>query len=268
MGGMGKTKINMIGGGFQHDVCSSSGSVPKFMEWVKDSSADISIHIDNGIGIQCLPNKKSYAWISESSTINTGLLQWCRQNFKILEDRFIHVFTHDKSLLELSPVFKLVICNAKPWIKDIQIHNKTKLVSMIASSKAMCPDHLVRLKFIEKFKNSLDLYGRNINPINDKIDGLRDYMFSVTIENGTYDNMFTEKIADCFATGTVPIYWGSKSVNEFFNPKGIIWLNDDFDLTTLTPELYHSMKDSIEDNFKRINDFPIAEDYIYENYIK
>jgi hypothetical protein len=26
---MSKVKINMVGGGFQHDVCSSSGSIPK-----------------------------------------------------------------------------------------------------------------------------------------------------------------------------------------------------------------------------------------------
>jgi hypothetical protein len=36
----------MVGGGFQHDVCSSSGSIPKEIEWIKGSnSADISIHL-------------------------------------------------------------------------------------------------------------------------------------------------------------------------------------------------------------------------------
>jgi hypothetical protein len=40
----------MVGGGFQHDVCSSSGSIPKEIEWIKGSnSADISIHIDYGV---------------------------------------------------------------------------------------------------------------------------------------------------------------------------------------------------------------------------
>lgn len=258
----------MIGGGFQHDVCSSSGSIPKLIEWVKNGSANISIHIDNGIHIQPSIGKKSYAWISESSTINTNLIKWCKENFKILEQNFINVFTHDKSLLELSPIFKLVVCNVKPWVKDIKVHEKTKLVSMIASSKTMCPDHITRINFMNKFKNNLDLYGRNVNPINDKIEGLKDYMFSVTIENGTYDNMFTEKIGDCFATGTVPVYWGSKSVNNFFNPSGIIWLDENFKISDLTPELYYSMKESIIDNFNRINDFPIAEDYIFENFIK
>ena len=42
-------KINMIGGGFQHEICSSAGHKPKEMEWVKDGSAPLSIHIDHTI---------------------------------------------------------------------------------------------------------------------------------------------------------------------------------------------------------------------------
>jgi hypothetical protein len=45
-----KEKINMVGGGFQHEICSSAGSTPQLIEWVKGNhSANISIHIDYGI---------------------------------------------------------------------------------------------------------------------------------------------------------------------------------------------------------------------------
>lgn len=44
---MNRQKINMVGGGFQHEVCSSSGIVPKLIEWVKGNhSVTISIYIN------------------------------------------------------------------------------------------------------------------------------------------------------------------------------------------------------------------------------
>ena len=39
----------------------------------------------------------------------------------------------------------------------------------------------------------------------DKSQALNDYMFSVVLENDQYDDYFTEKILDCFATGIVHI---------------------------------------------------------------
>ena len=50
-------------------------------------------------------------------------------------------------------------------------------------------------------------------------------MFSVTIENDKYETYYTEKLTDCFATGTIPIYWGCLNISQYFNPKGIVILN-------------------------------------------
>jgi hypothetical protein len=69
--------------------------------------------------------------------------------------------------------------------------------------------------------------------------------------------------------GTVPVFWGSrKVVDRYFNARGVIFLEDDPTLSTVTPETYEAMKPYIEDNFKRAMEMPIAEDYIYETYLK
>ena len=121
---MGKIKINMIGGGFQHAECSSHGHMPEHVIWVKDNSASISIHIDDAIMRPTNPNKRNYAWVTESKTIIGGIYQWCTNNIEYIENNFELLFTHDIELVKLSEKFKLVICSAKHWIQDIGIHNK------------------------------------------------------------------------------------------------------------------------------------------------
>ena len=101
---MVKERINMVGGGFQHEICSSAGNTPQQIEWVKgDHNANISIHIDYGIKNNPVnKNKKNYAWLTESKTINAELYSWCILNIEYLESNFELVFTHDISLLSLS----------------------------------------------------------------------------------------------------------------------------------------------------------------------
>tara|TARA_R110001606_G_scaffold399176_1_gene581312 strand:- start:5055 stop:5852 length:798 start_codon:yes stop_codon:yes gene_type:complete len=264
-----KPRINMIGGGFTHDVCSSAGSEPKLMVWDKSGMSDISIHIDYGVAnIPPNPAKKNYVWLSESKTINKPLYDWCIDNVKFLEDNFELLFTHDKSLVGLSNKFKLVTCSAKPWVKDVGIHTKSKLVSMIASNKVMCDEHRYRQEVIRKYSGKLDHYGRGYRNITNKEEGLNDYCFSIAMENHTYSLAFSEKITDCFATGTIPIYYGTPEISEVFNPDGIIMLTDDFKIEDLSFELYYSKMDAIKENYEIVTNMSVAEDYIYEKFIK
>jgi len=145
---------------------------------------------------------------------------------------------------------------------------KNKLVSMIASNKRICNEHLFRQVMIKKFENRCDHYGMGYNYIKDKINGLKDYCFSIAMENATYPNMISEKLTDCFSTGTIPIYYGIKNIGDFFNIDGIINLDDNFDINDLTFDLYYSKMKAIKDNFETTNNFLLSEDYIFKNYIK
>ena len=55
-----KVIINMIEGGFQHDVCSSALNENEYVEWVKDGSANISVHIDYGLFIPVEKTKLNF----------------------------------------------------------------------------------------------------------------------------------------------------------------------------------------------------------------
>lgn len=264
---MDKVKINMVGGGFQHSI-STNDLPPKFIEWIKDGSASISIHIDNGLHLPFNDQTKNYGWLCESKTIIPHLYEWAKNNIELLKNKFIKVFTHDVELSKSSDIFQLTQCSAKSYLSHGEIYPKTKLVSMIASNKTMCSEHIYRQQMIHKFSKDCDHFGRGYNPINNKEDGLKDYCFSFAMENATYSNMFTEKITDCFMTGTIPIYYGISNIGDYFNTDGIIILDDNFKIEDLSFELYHSKIDAVIDNLKRSIDFPHAEDYILKTFIE
>jgi hypothetical protein len=256
----------MIGGGFQHSV-STNDIEPKLIQWVKDGSAPISIHIDDGLHIPTNPNTKNYGWLSESKTIIPLYYEWCKKNIQTLKNKFIKVFTHDVELSKLDDIFQLTQCG-KSIIEHGEIRKKTKLVSMIASNKRMCNEHIYRQQIIEKYSKKCDHFGRGFNEISDKKQGLSDYCFSIAVENATYPNMFSEKITDCFVMGTIPIYYGIENIGDFFDIDGIIKLTDDFKIEDLSFDLYFSKMHSIIKNFNYASNLLSSEDYIYKNFIE
>jgi hypothetical protein len=181
--------------------------------------------------------------------------------------KFKYVFTSNRSLLDLSDKIKWVPANYTWIVKPRVYQHKVNLVSMITSNKVMCPGHRKRLDLANYLKDKVDLYGRGHRPIATKEQGLASYMFSIAHENASYSGYFTEKVLDCFATGTVPIYWGDPDIGKIFNPDGIIML-DNFNLSELSEELYASKLDAVKENCQIVRDnFMLVEDYMYKNYL-
>lgn len=89
----------------------------------------------------------------------------------------------------------------------------------------------VRLNLVEKILNSnldIDIYGRGLKKlfgshkkikgeVQHKIDALKDYQFSIAIENTNEKGYFTEKLGDCILTDTTPIYMGCPNIQDYFN---------------------------------------------------
>ena len=108
--------------------------------------------------------------------------------------------------------------------------------------------------------NAPDWYQERIlpfsgNPLpNDDKDELFHSQFHLSIESTKIKNYFTEKLIDALITKTVPVYWGCQNIEEFFNPEGIVIVENINDLVDkinlLTPETYESMLPHIEENFE------------------
>lgn len=269
-----KHKYNLVGDTFTYTHggnkgYSVHGKEALSLEWVQDNSAEDTFYIDIWGGEAFSDDRlgKKYWWLLESRSVYPHLAEEIKANPQRYLDTFDAIFTHNKTLLDLHPKFRFVPAQWS-WIENPCIEHKTKLVSMISSSKEFFPGHTYRLQWVDRLRGQLDLYGRGFNPIERKEEGLSDYMFSVAIENGVYETYFTEKIIDCFLTGTIPIYYGAPDIGDQFNSDGIITLTDNFQPSQLSPELYQSMYEPMVDNFLRALDIGVLEDYILDRYLQ
>ena len=210
--------------------------------------------------------------------------EYIAQKVKANYDKFDLILTWDPELLKLPnakfcPITDISQFNILPHTQFIlnkqfskDMFNKTKMVSAVSSNKIMLNGHSKRLKFVTAVKDKVDLYGRGINEISSKLFALVDYRFSIAIENDISENYFTEKITDCFLTGTIPIYHGATNIEDFFDINGIIRFDTLEELhnilDNLTPELYNSKLKSIENNFYKCFDYPTDCDSMYDLYYK
>jgi len=216
---------------------------------MSDGEFDMTILHDDNIlkyldgSITINRNKPIIAIISEGPHLfnQKELYERIQQNYQ----RFNKVLGWHKSLFNL-PNFKFKpISEISQWnllpsseldTNKFKIYNKTKLTSFITSTRNMVEGHQFRLDCLNEIKNqnlNVDAFGRGINPINSKLEGLQDYHFSIAMENGTMENYFTEKILDCMLAGTIPIYHGCTNIGDYFNLDGIITFNTKEELVNI-----------------------------------
>ena len=266
--------FNLIGGGFQHAHSSTLWKVPKQVKWHYESNKFLqSIYVDNDIrrGIKDIKNgKQKFGWIIESRFISQPIVNDLKENLDTYKEIYEFILTHHKELLEIDSKFFKWCPAYGTYIDDIKIYDKTKMCSMIASGKSSTELHKVRFDILNKLADTgfVDTFGRDTNPINKKEEGLCDYMFSIAIENDSYETYFTEKLLDCFATGTIPLYIGAPDISNHFDSNGIINLSNVFDFSTLTKDLYESKRESIQNNLEKTKKLDILDDWIYNTYLK
>jgi hypothetical protein len=259
---VGDTFTHLTGGNKGYSV---HGKESKYISWTPEYQDEV-FYLDYNIdeALDSTTNQRRYGWLLESKYIVPGVVEKIKNNLQGYLEAYEMIFTHNQELLALGDKFKWVPAQGF-WIKEPGIYDKTKLVSMISSNKNMALGHSVRLAWVEELRTKVDLYGRGFQEIESKEQGLCDYMFSVAIENGQYETYFTEKILDCFATGTIPVYLGAPDIGKHFNSDGIVDISQ-FD--DISPELYYNKRDAIQDNLERVKDMEVLEDFIYKNYLE
>lgn len=224
-------------------------------ETIKNAfGSDLLVHIDSAIFNGGYETDKNIAWLLEPMSI----MPMSYDSVRADPYRYNRIFTHNKDYMEQFDN-SIDICYTPfggCWIDDSEskIYHKTKNISMIASFKKDTMGHKLRHSIIDSLGGNFDVMGNGYKQFENKVDGLADYKFSVVIENERTRGFFTEKIIDCFATGTIPIYWGDPAITDIFNSDGIFQfsnINELVDIiSNINNETYESRLYAVKDNFE------------------
>lgn len=216
---------------------------------------------------------KKIAWISESPAISEKfeLSDFVRHNASAVATAFDEVLMCDRRLCALHPKFRFhPAASNLPWIHEYGLYEKSRLCSMFLSPKKIVPAHHFRHQIAERYQDSVDFFGGPFNSrhLLNKHEGMLPYRFSIAMENSNASLYYTEKLTDCFATGTVPIYWGTPDIGEIFDINGVILLDDQFDIGRLSEALYQEMLPSVRRNLEIVKGLESSFDELYRKYIK
>lgn len=145
--------------------------------------------------------------------------------------------------------------------------SKPEPLSWVVGNAGDLPGHGKRWAFLEYIQRNgsldIDLFGRAVQVIEDKWDGLAPYRYSLAIENSSSPDYWTEKIADCFLSWSVPIYYGCTNLEDYFPSGSFIRIN-----INSPREAFESVKTIIKrDNWeKRLPALKEARDLVLHRY--
>jgi hypothetical protein len=84
-------------------------------------------------------------------------------------------------------------------------------------------DRLSKYKRVDAGGNVRNNLGRQIGPkVQDKLDFIARYKFTIAFENESHPGYTTEKLAQPMWAGSLPIYWGSPLVHLDFNSRSFL----------------------------------------------
>jgi hypothetical protein len=135
------------------------------------------------------------------------------------------------------------IQTALPWhllksydeLKKLGPGGKENTLSTVTSYRYQLSGHQKRIDFITYLKKKglhIDHYGKGFRFLENKLNGLYNYKYSIAVENSFFEHYWTEKIADCFLSWTMPIYAGCPNIERYFPLEAMILIDlDDFQLS-------------------------------------
>lgn len=259
---------------------------PRYILWDRfNRTLDTHFYLHECIFGDTYDCVRKIAVIRESEEIVPGVYNEAMRQSGLMKE-FSMILTHSERILNKYDNARFAPANYAWYgsprtggtLSENNYERKTKNISIIASDKEMCEIHKLRAAIARHYMkdSTVDCYGLAVNNyIDRKAEALEEYRYSIVIENSETPYYFTEKILDCFASMTVPIYYGATRIGDFFNTDGIIRLNksDLADFTSIdmiirscTEGDYKMRLEAIRDNYRRVQDYLCYEDYLYEHF--
>lgn len=189
---------------------------------------DFAVMLNNSMKCKSIVTcPKENIWALMQEPYVKGLTDWMIER----HEPFSLIYTH---YIPSNHPRYVVSHPALPWhvnrsfdqLCQMDIPVKSKAVSWIIGNAMSIPGHVKRRYFLQFLQKNapvdIDLFGRAVQAIEDKWDGLAPYKYSLSVENSCSSDYWTEKIADCFLSWTLPFYWGCTNLEKYFPEESFI----------------------------------------------
>jgi hypothetical protein len=246
---------------------------PKTIRYSKDYGANFEASVFTDEFILHPARKKDtspfkIAWLNESRSIIPEIYEEIARKPKVVSNFDLFV-THD---LEMVNRFKnAAFCPiGGSWCGEAEIRSevtKSHLVSMILSDKKTTRGHRIRHQVYSELVKStnVDFFGSGANkPFRNKSEALGGYLYSIAVLNDDYPMYFTEIVNDCFLLKTIPIIWGTRTLNEMFDSRGLLFWSNLAELSEILEFIsssdYESRREAVNINFEIARDLSNTDD--------
>jgi hypothetical protein len=276
-------RIKLYDSLFAHANTMGNGNrqvVPDGFEWYRGTDyCDTAVFTDQNLAdVEGCDSRVKVALLMESPEIYPEPYQ----KVVDLARKFDYILTFDTNLLTLI-ANRVDYGIAKPrlyylggcWIDAPAIYPKTKDISIIVSDKTTTYGHKLRHEIVKELDGRVDVYGTGYRAVRDKLDALRDYRFTIVVENCRRDFYFTEKLIDAFATGTIPIYWGCPGILDVFGHMSLLpfstmgELHKIVDMVSVSPDSYYEgCIQSVQGGFEASKRFWVTENWLWRHFFK
>ena len=248
----------------------------------KDGEKYIPCYKDHYVKQDVEPN--AIALIREPRPLIPKVYEYLEKNY----GKFKYVFTHDSELLKVPnakpiiwagvwkcPCYRCTFCD---YPKEPQTWGIEKdfdhPISIVIPEKTQVPLKALRKEIALELQDRIDCFGfNNGSGWTPCRDYLEKYPYQIVMENHIDDLWFTEKICNCFANNTVPIYMGSKKITDFFNGDGIIQVDTKEDIISAVDyilehgkEDYNKRLTAMADNKERAKKYVSFEKWFLNEY--
>lgn len=209
---------------------------------------------------------------------------------------YTKVFTQDPSLVDsryihTQPAIAWHVNKSYDDLTTMLVPEKSRSLSWITSLKQVFRGHKVRMQFLSRIRDTRmfdliathqyheaelepametqrhtreqELLDQGYNTVVEgKWEGLAPYKYSLAIENFHGPDYWSEKLADCFLSWTVPIYYGCTNLSDYFPKESYIEIDIE------KPDVVESLRSIIgnDDWKKRVPALREARRRVLDNY--
>jgi len=154
-----------------------------------------------------------------------------RPNFRFCDFAVSFDYNNNKNHFRL-PLYSVYFTNqnlTKRRDAKALLHKKTGFCSFVVSNAKESEERINFFHELSKYKEiaSGGTYANNVGgPVENKRDFISKYLFNIAFENSSYPGYTTEKIAEPWVEGCIPIYWGDPEITKDINPDCFINMHD------------------------------------------